>query len=334
MTFSRVVLSSPSLYLGHRRPILQQKVRYSLSSSPSVSNKFDLQSYWTTVIAEVNHKLDEAVPIQYPQQICEAMRYSLLASAAKRIAPVMCVAACELFGGNRLAALPAACALEMVHAASLIHYDLPCMDDDSSRRGQFSNHTVFGVDMAILAGDALFPLGFRHIVSHTPPDLVSKSQLLRVVAEIARTVGSTNMAAGQFLGLEGGPTSVEFVLEKKFGEMGECSATCGGLIAGAGDDEIQRLRRYGRSVGVLYQVVDDVLQEKRKREEGDKDENKKIKSYVGVYGVEKAMEVVENLKATAKRELDGFEKYGEKVLPLYGFVDYAVDREFSAGDQD
>lgn len=261
------------------------------------------------------------------------MRYSVLAKGAKRAPPVMCVSVCELFGGNRLAAFPTACALEMIHAASLIHDDLPCMDDDPSRRGQPSNHKIYGIDMAILAGDALFPLGYRHIVSHTPSDLVPESRILRVVAEIARAVGSTGMAAGQFLDLEGGSDSVEFIQEKKFGEMGECSAVCGGLLAGADDDEIQRLRRYGRAVGVLYQVVDEVLEAKKKKTESDEKRRKKGKSYVAVYGIEKAMEVAEELRAKAKKELDGFEeKYGDKVIPLYSFVDYAADRGFSVGE--
>lgn len=284
------------------------------------------------MIGEVNQKLEEAIPVQYPEKIYEAMRYSVLAKGGKRAPPVMCVAACELFGGNRLAAFPTACALEMVHAASLIHDDLPCMDDDPSRRGQPSNHTMYGVDMAILAGDALFPLGFRHIVSHTPSDLVPEPRLLRVITEIAQAVGSTGMAAGQFIDLEGGPNSVEFVQEKKFGEMGECSAVCGGILAGAEDDEIQRLRRYGRAVGVLYQVVDDILEEKMSRSEENEERKKKGKSYVGVYGVEKAMEVAEELRAKAKQELDGFEKYGESVVPLYSFVDYAAGRGFNVGD--
>lgn len=205
------------------------------------------------------------------------------------------------------------------------------MDDDPSRRGQPSNHTIFGVDMAILAGDALFPLGFRHIVSYTPTDLVPETRLLQVIAEIARAVGSTGMAAGQFLDLEGGPNAVDFVQEKKFGEMGQCSAVCGGLLAGASDDEIQRLRKYGRAVGILYQVVDDILEAKTETEKKDEKSKKKGKSYVSVYGVDKAMEVAEDLRSQAKKELDGLEKYGEKVLPLYSFVDYAADRGFSFG---
>ncbi|GMH18121.1 hypothetical protein Nepgr_019962 [Nepenthes gracilis] len=299
----------------------------SAMASPSAA-KFDLRTYWTTLIREINQKLDEAIPVSYPEQIYNAMRYSVLADGAKRAPPVMCVAACELFGGNRLAAFPTACALEMVHAASLIHDDLPCMDDDSSRRGQPANHIVFGEGMAVLAGDALFPLGFSHIVSHTRSDLVPETRLLRVIAEIARAVGSTGMAAGQFLDLEGGPNAVDSVQEKKFGEMAECSAVCGGLLGGADDDEIQRLRMYGKAVGILYQVVNDVSQEMSGENRVGR-KNKKGKSYVSVYGVEKAMEVAEDLRGQAKRELDGFKKYGERVVPLYSFVDFAADRGFS-----
>ncbi|CBI37811.3 unnamed protein product, partial [Vitis vinifera] len=308
MAFTTALSLPSAARLHHRLPNrsslnLPRTIRCtspSISVSPSKSMQFDLRSYWTTLISEINTKLEEAIPVKYPQQIYEAMRYSVLAKGGKRAPPVMCVAVCELFGGDRLAAFPTACALEMVHAASLIHDDLPCMDDDPSRRGQPSNHTVYGVDMAILAGDALFPLGFRHIVSHTPSHLVPEGQLIRVIAEIARSVGSTGMAAGQFLDLEGAPNSVDFVQRKKFGEMAECSAVCGGFLGGAADDDILRLRRYGRAVGMLYQVVDD-----------------------------KAMEVAEELRAKAKRELSGFDKYGDSVVPLYSFVDFAAERGFT-----
>lgn len=202
------------------------------------------------------------------------------------------------------------------------------MDDDFIRRGRPTNHAIYGVDMAILAGDALFPLGFQHIVTNTPTDLIPESRILKVISEFARAVGSTGMAAGQFLDLTNGP--LEFVQEKKFGEMAECSAACGGLLAGAKDDEVDRLRRYGRTVGVLYQVVDDVLEaNKMKREKEEEVEKRREKmSYVSVYGVDRAMEMVEELRIRAKKELDGFEKYGDRVAPLYSFVDYAVDRGF------
>ncbi|XVE67214.1 hypothetical protein DITRI_Ditri08aG0142200 [Diplodiscus trichospermus] len=337
MAFSTAVISGPSLYLPKKPQNSHFPIRCLSSPSSSVSTQskltqFDLKTYWTTLNAEINQKLEEAIKVQYPDQIFEAMRYSLLAKGAKRAPPVLCVAACELFGGNRLAAFPTACALEMVHAASLIHDDLPCMDDDPVRRGESSNHTIYGVDMAILAGDALFPLGFRHIVSHTPTELVPEARLLRVIAEIARTVGSAGMAAGQFLDLKGAPDSVDFIQEKKYGEMSECSAVCGGLLAGAEDDEIERLRRYGRAVGVLYEVANDVLQAKLLEKEETEKNQKKHKGYVSLYGVDKAIEIVEELQTKAKNELEGFDKYDDRVAPLYSFIDYAVDRGFNVGD--
>ncbi|KAJ0077703.1 hypothetical protein Patl1_35858 [Pistacia atlantica] len=319
--FSTVISTTPPGVFLPRRLSVVRCCSVSVSGKQQRSTQFDLKTYWTKLIAEIDQKLDQAIPIKYPEGIYEAMRYSVLAKVSI-LNPV----------GQKESVCIHSEIILLVHAASLIHDDLPCMDDDPSRRGQPSNHTIYGVDMAILAGDALFPLGYEHIVSHTPSDLVPETCILRVIAEIARAVGSTGMAAGQFLDIEGGPNSVEFVQEKKFGEMGECSAVCGGLLAGAEDDEVQKLRRYGRAVGVLYQVVDDLLDAKTQSEEDEEKTKKKGKSYVAVYGVDKAMEVAEELRTKAKKELDGFEKYGEKVVPLYSFVDYAADRGFSVGD--
>ncbi|XP_021753003.1 heterodimeric geranylgeranyl pyrophosphate synthase small subunit, chloroplastic-like [Chenopodium quinoa] len=326
--------------LRHSPPphrLLRVQIRCSTPTSSAMPTtasstvQFDLRTYWTALIEEINQKLDESIPISYPERIYEAMRYTALDKVAKRAPPVMCITACELFGGHRSAAFPTACALEMVHAASLIHDDLPCMDNDQVRRGHAANHVVYGEDMAILAGDALFPLGFSHIVSHTPRELVPETRVLQVIAEIARTVGSTGMVAGQFLDLEGGPNGVDFIQAKKFGELAECSAVCGGILAGANDDEIQRLRRYGKAVGILYQVVDDILKERAKTEKSEGGTKRRGKNYVSVYGLDKAKEVAEDLRSQAKKELDGFENYGDKVIPLYSFVDYAADRGFSVG---
>lgn len=157
--------------------------------------------------------------------------------------------------------------------------------------------------MAILAGDALLSRAFQHIVSHTPSQLVPHPRLLRVVQEIARSVGSSGMAAGQFLEIEGGSAA----RESKCGQLGRCSAVCGGLLGGASDDEIERLGEYGRIVGVLYRVVEDIL-------EGKSTDSKA------------AMEIAEELKSRAKKELDAFQKYGDKVLPLHSFLDYAAER--------
>ncbi|XP_068646472.1 heterodimeric geranylgeranyl pyrophosphate synthase small subunit, chloroplastic [Aristolochia californica] len=329
MAFSAVHFS-PRLSLLKPRPTAPPRCSASISqvAAPAGHKPFDLQSYWTALIAEINDQLSHAIPIRYPPVIFESMRYSVLSKGAKRAAPVMCVAACELLGGDRAAAFPTACALEMVHVASLIHDDIPCMDDDPARRGSPSNHAVYGVDMAILTGDALFPLAFRHITTRTPTNIVPPDRLLRVVAEIARTVGSSGMAAGQFLDVtkpSGG--DVDFVMEKKFGEMGQCSAVCGGILAGAQEEDVERLRRYGRAVGVLYEVVDDIR-------EAVLEGSRTRAGYVGVYGLERAREAAEDLRTKAKQELEGLESYGDKVVPLYSFVDYATERGFDVGGGD
>lgn len=304
-------------------------LRFSSTSTSIAAASFDLRGYWKVLISQIESQLDAALPVRYPERIFEAMRYSVLAGGGKRAPPIMCIAACELVGGDRSAAFPTACALEMVHAASLVHDDLPCFDAAPLRRGRPSAHARFGVDMAILAGDALFPLAFNHVVARTPPDLVSPATLLRALAEIARTVGSTGMAAGQFLDLTGaaasGEAEVVTVLEKKFGEMAECSAVCGGILGGAIEEEVEALRRYGRAVGVLYELVDDILME----DAGSNGKMRRNASVVTALGMDRAMEMVEELREKAKRELQRFAiKYDDRVLPLYSFVDYAVDRGF------
>lgn len=186
--------------------------------------------------------------------------------------------------------------------------------------------------MAVLAGDALFPLAYTHVIAHTPsPDPVPHAVLLRVLGELARAVGSTGMAAGQFLDLAGatalGEAEVMKVLTKKFGEMAECSAACGAMLGGAGPDEEAALRRYGRTIGVLYQLVDDI------RSASGNGKMRSNASVLRALGMDRALGIVEELKAQAKMEADRFgDKYGERVLPLYSFVDYAVERGFELQD--
>ncbi|CAL5018805.1 unnamed protein product [Urochloa decumbens] len=305
---------------------------------------FDLRRYWTSLIADVESELDAAMPMRPPESIHSAMRYAVLPGAgkeggagtegaAKRAPPVLCVAACEVLGAPRAAALPAAAALEMLHAASLVHDDLPCFDAAPTRRGRPSTHAAFGTDMAVLAGDALFPLAYTHVIAHTPsPDPVPHAVLLRVLAELARAVGSTGMAAGQFLDLAGatalGEAEVMQVLTKKFGEMAECSAACGAMLGGAGPDEEAALRRYGRTIGVLYDLVDDI------RSASGNGKMRSNASVLRALGAERALGIVEELKAQAKAVADRFaDKYGDRVLPLYSFVDYAVDRGFELQDE-
>ncbi|MCY7322297.1 MAG: polyprenyl synthetase family protein, partial [Phormidesmis sp. CAN_BIN36] len=130
------------------------------------ASQFDLRAYLSTQQQRVEAALDRALPVIYPEQIYEAMRYSLLAGG-KRLRPILCLATCELMGGTIEMALPTACALEMIHTMSLIHDDLPAMDDDDYRRGKLTNHKVLNEAVAILAGDGLLAYAFEHIVEET-----------------------------------------------------------------------------------------------------------------------------------------------------------------------
>lgn len=179
--------------------------------------------------AAVHAALDAAVPLAYPEAVTEAMRYSLLAGG-KRVRPVLCLAACELVGGAAANAMPTACALEMLHTMSLIHDDLPSMDNDDFRRGVPTCHKVYGEEIAILAGDALLAFSFEHIARSTPRSGgsngvaggVSAEAILDVVAEVGRAVGAEGLVAGQVVdlksegaGAEVGLDTLEYIHEHK-----------------------------------------------------------------------------------------------------------------------
>ncbi|VVA99030.1 unnamed protein product [Arabis nemorensis] len=233
-------------------------------------------SYMISKATSVNKALDEAVPLCEPVlKIREAMRYTLL-SGGKRVRPMLCLAACELVGGQDSTAMPAACAVEMIHASSLIQDDLPCMDDDSFRRGKPTNHKVFGEDIAVLTADALIALAVKKLVTSTYFG-VSPERVLRAVLEMAKAVGTEGLVAGQAADLAGEPMSLEedkaglehleFIHIHKTAALLEAAAVIGAIIGGGSDEEIERLRRYARCIGLVFQVVDDVLDVTKSSEE-------------------------------------------------------------------
>ncbi|KAL8127539.1 hypothetical protein AgCh_014446 [Apium graveolens] len=162
----------------------------------SPAPEFQFEEYMKISGKKVNRALDEAVPVQKPELIHKAMRYSLLAGG-KRVRPVLCIASCELVGGLESWAMPMACALEMIHTMSLIHDDLPCMDNDDLRRGKPTSHKVYGEETAILAGDALLSLAFEHVADAT--DKVTPGRVVRAIAELGSAVGSQGLVADDIL---------------------------------------------------------------------------------------------------------------------------------------
>jgi geranylgeranyl diphosphate synthase type II len=214
--------------------------------------------------AEVNQWLDRLVPSETtpPEQLHRAMRYSLLAGG-KRLRPSLTLAAGEALGADTDDLMPAACAIEMIHTYSLIHDDLPAMDNDDLRRGRPTCHKAFGEAVAILAGDALLTQAFR-VLSADAPQRDAERQV-RVIREVATAAGTVEaLIGGQIADIESEGKTVdasmlEYIHRSKTGAMITGSVVVGGIIAGAGEEQIDKLRGYGQRIGLAFQIADDIL---------------------------------------------------------------------------
>eukprot|EP00250_Pteridium_aquilinum_P013720 c21530_g1_i1 orf=146-1168(+) len=300
----------------------QARISMAMASNRAEEVLFDLPTFLETKKMSIASALDHAIVVQRPVSIYESMRYSVFADSS-RVCPLLCISACELVGGSQDMAMAMACALEMVHTASFIHDDLPCMDDDELRRGKAANHKVFGEDLAILAGDALYALGVEHIARNSTD--VCPDKLLRVIAELGKAVGSEGMVAGQYLELASNESGQELTFEglqdmhlRKTGAYAECSTVCGAILGGADEDQIQSLRQYGRALGLLYEVVEDMTEQR------SKESVKLPSSYIRVLGLDKCKAYAKQLRSEAKSCLSGFD--AKKALPLLCFVDQLADR--------
>lgn len=269
--------------------------------------------------------------MQHPTKIHEAMRYSLLGNG-KRMRPILCIASCELVGGDEATAMPMACALEMVHAMSLIQDDLPCMDNDDLRRGKPTNHKVFGECTAILAGDALLTLAFEHIARKTKN--VSPDRVVRAIAELGSAIGSRGVVAGQMVdieseGKEASLELLEYIHVHKTAKLVEPSAVCGAIIGGGDDTSIEELGKYAKCIGLLYQVVDDISDVTKSSEELGKTAGKDLASdkatYPKLMGIDKAKKFAAELAAQAYKELAAFQS--AKAAPLYHLANYIANRQ-------
>ena len=293
---------------------------------------FDFKSYMLQTANSVNKALDAAVTLKEPAKIHESMRYSLLAGG-KRVRPVLCLAACDLVGGSESMALPAACAVEMIHTMSLIHDDLPCMDNDDLRRGKPTNHIVFGEDVAVLAGDALLSFAFEHIAVSTIH--VSPHRIVRAVGELAKAIGAEGLVAGQVVDIcseglsEVGLEQLEFIHIHKTAKLLEGAVVLGAILGGGTDEEVEKLRKYARSIGLLFQVVDDILDVTKSSQELGKTAGKDLvadkATYPRLMGIEKSREFAERLLNEAKDLLSGFDQ--EKAAPLIALANYIAYRQ-------
>jgi geranylgeranyl diphosphate synthase type II len=279
----------------------------------------------------VDAALDNLLPPETaaPPTIHKAMRYSVFAGG-KRIRPVLCLAACEAVGGTRAAAMPLACAVECIHTYSLIHDDLPCMDDDDLRRGKPTNHKVFGEGIAVLAGDALLTEAFAMVARSKPP---KRYPMQMLVGDLALAAGSLRLIAGQVQDLEG--EDKQPVLEEvkrthlnKTAALITAAIRLGAMAGNASPSELKRLTRYGQDLGLAFQVIDDILDATSTKEIMGKsvraDEKNKKSTFPIILGLDKSKRYAADLIADAHKQLSVF---GRKAEPLRAIADFFLTRK-------
>lgn len=285
----------------------------------------DLQIYLKNKKIIVDNALEKYFPksADEPAIINSAMKYSVFAGG-KRLRPILCLAACEICGGVAKNVMPTACGIEMLHTYSLIHDDLPSMDNDDYRRGKLTSHKKFGEAVAILAGDGLLTKAFEIIEP-------------KVVKEIASAAGTKGMVGGQAADLQMAGSGrqaadnrkkLEYIHIHKTAKMIEVSLTAGGTIAGATKKQLQSLSNYGKKIGLAFQIADDILDiignKKKLGKNGSDLKNKKL-TYPSVYGMEKSKQKAEALVKSAKNDL---KILGKKAFILNKIADYIVKRDF------
>ncbi|WP_438432232.1 polyprenyl synthetase family protein [Gorillibacterium sp. sgz500922] len=284
--------------------------------------------------AMVEEKLRTVWPPDWeiPPRLRESMDYSLLAGG-KRMRPILALGAAEAAGGRTEAALGAACAVELVHTYSLIHDDLPAMDNDDYRRGRLTNHKVYGDAMAILAGDGLLTHAFR-LVADSLQEGVPAETCVQIVADLSRLAGPHGMVGGQAADMEGvqGITDVrelQAIHTHKTGDLIVFSLLAGGRCAGAGEQQLDALRIYGYSIGLAFQIQDDILDltgdEAKLGKPVKSDERQQKVTYPYLIGLEESKRKVEELTEEAKRAIRqaGFPK-PQRLLEL---ADYLMNRD-------
>lgn len=295
----------------------------------------DLDTYLHTKREVIEKALQGYLPPgESPSTISRAMRYSVFAGG-KRLRPILTLATAEIFTDNPgKEVIAVACAIELIHTYSLIHDDLPAMDNDDYRRGRLTNHKVFGEAMAILAGDALLTRAFEIMASCGLKYGVDPALMLRVIAEVGKAAGVEGMVGGQVIDLESeGKTIEESLLQdmhaRKTGALICASVRAGGILTGASEVDLDRLTGYAKRLGLAFQIVDDILDlvgdetKMGKKTGGDKEHGKA--TYPGIYGLDKCWEKVRELYKEAVNLLFPL---GEKAKILRLLADKLVYREY------
>jgi geranylgeranyl diphosphate synthase type II len=301
------------------------------NAGPRSQRPFSLPDFLATRTTAVNRALDRFLPAATakPATIHRAMRYSLFAGG-KRIRPALCLAAAAACGGDESDALPLACAVECIHTYSLVHDDLPAMDDDDFRRGKLTNHKVFGEGIAVLAGDALLTQAFEiAALSRSWPRYSHQA----IVLELARAAGSLQLIAGQVADLEGegkriSARQLRYIHERKTSALLCCSVRLGGMSANCAPAQLKALTDFGYHVGLAFQVIDDILDVTQTSEKLGKTAGKDTKAHKATYpsivGLERSRKIAEQLTQRAFASLKGFRG---KAVALEALAEYLLRRD-------
>jgi len=294
----------------------------------------DIHQYLDQQRQRIDRFLEHSLPdsLRDPEKLYESMRYSLL-GGGKRIRPILTIAATQALGYDQDAMLRFAASLEFVHTYSLIHDDLPAMDDDDYRRGRLTNHRVYGDGMAILAGDALLTMAFELCSQDSGSNDLTASQQLQIVRELAYGSGHQGMVGGQVMDILAENQEVELAhLQKihshKTGQLIRAAVRIGGIIGGASATQLESLTGYAEDIGLAFQIADDVLNMVGTREELGKDagtdEKRGKKTYPSFFGVEGARQLGEECVQRAINRLKFFDTQAD---PLRHIATYIVERK-------
>ncbi|MGE5631933.1 MAG: polyprenyl synthetase family protein [Caulobacteraceae bacterium] len=291
----------------------------------------DLNSYMLGKKQSIDKFLDSLVPENEEiPVITDAMRYSLFAGG-KRLRPILALMACEMFGGNEDEVLPFACCIELIHTYSLIHDDLPAMDNDDFRRGKLTNHKVYGEGFAVLAGDALLNQAFE-IMS----DIITKKpriEYIKTMNTISRASGVNGMIGGQCIDLYFENKNIDIdtlknMHNKKTGAIITASLAAGALIAGAAEQDVKSMEQFGAIIGLAFQVTDDILDVEGTIEKIGKSTNKDLaknkSNFISFYGLQQSKRIASDLISEAKKVISA---YGAKGYYLSELANYISSRD-------
>ncbi len=294
----------------------------------------DLKAYLTEKRALVDKALEDCFPEseEPSSDLNRAMKYSLFAGG-KRLRPILCMAGGEAVGGEGIYVLPVACALELIHTYSLIHDDLPAMDDDDLRRGKPTNHKVFGEAVALLAGDGLLTEAFNLITSVESSGRVSPLVILRVIRVISLAAGYRGMVGGQVVDIQSegkkpDMSLVEFVHTRKTGALITASVVSGAILCGGNEHRVQAITSYGTKIGLAFQISDDILDIEGDSEAMGKragsDEKKGKATYPAAVGLDRSREIQSELVEAAVESLELFDMAAD---PLKQIARYIIERK-------